>query len=173
MSGSEIKVDGAQTEFANLPAQARFLAAISQLNGGVLLSLKKLSEAQTRPPTKRELKVWARRWHIEADWVVEWAAHTVRWQRRGPNKRWERFYHSLWSPTSRFERRPPTIDVAIKRRVAAFDFSDWLGDPSTKSEVRLQAARAFQEILKKAVSRIVRISAIEKIKLRVQSVSEE
>ena len=117
MSGTRAKVDGVQIEYANLPAQARFLAAISQLNAKVLLSLKELSDAQTRPPTRRALKLWARRWNIEADWVVEWAAHTVEWQRRGPNKRWERFFHPLWSPTSRFERRPPTIDVVIKRRV--------------------------------------------------------
>jgi hypothetical protein len=102
----------------------------------------------------REVKLWARRWHIEADWVVEWAAHTVKWQRQGPNRRWERFYHPLWSPTSRFERRPPTIDVVIKRRLAAFEFGDWLGDPSTKSEVRLQAARAFQEILKESLEEV-------------------
>jgi len=154
MSGTNAKIEGVQSDDTKLPIQARFLAAISELNADVLLSLKELSATQTRPPTRRQLKIWARRWNIEADWIVEWASHTVEWQRNGPNRRWERFFHPRWSPTSRFERRPPTIDMVIKRRVGAVDFGDWLGDPTTKSEARLRAVCAFQELLRESLEEV-------------------
>lgn len=93
-----------------LPTQARFLAAVAQLNPEVLQSLKDLSNAQNRPPARRALKQWARRWSLTADWLIDWSAHTIRWQREEPSRRWDRFYHPQWSLRSRFERKPATID---------------------------------------------------------------
>ena len=176
MSGTKAKVDGIQIEDWNLPVQARFLAAVSLLNPEVLLSLKEVSEAQTRLPTRRALKMWARRWNIEADWIVEWAAHTVEWQRKGPNRCWERFFHPRWSLTSRFERRPPNIDMVIKRRIGAVDFGEWLGDPTTQSEAQLRAARAFQEILKESLEEVgataVRSGLFESLRRRSRSIAK-
>ena len=111
------KRDQIQNPDGILPVQAHFLTAISQLNPEVLLSLKALSNAQTRSPTRRELKQWARHWNLKADWVVDWVAHTIRWQREGPSRRWDRFYHPRWSLRSRYERKPATINVVIKRRI--------------------------------------------------------
>jgi hypothetical protein len=154
MSATNIKVDGVQSEYANLPVRARFLAAISQLNADVLLSLKQLSATQARPPTRRELKLWARRWNMETDWIVEWAAQTIKWQREGPNRRWERFFHPPWSPRSRSERAPATLDEIMKGRLGAIDFGSWIGDPTTRSATHQRAARALQTALRESVDAV-------------------
>jgi len=124
MRRNNAKLDSVQIQDSNLPTQARFLVAASLLNPKILRSLRELSSAQTRLPTQRELRRWAGQWNIEADWVVEWAAHTVKWQREGPNRRWERFFHPRWSPRSRSERAPATIDEVMKRRLGAIDFGN-------------------------------------------------
>ena len=154
MSGTNAKLDSVQNEDTNLPVQARFLAAISQLNAGVLLSLKELSDAQTRPPTRRELTLWARRWNLGAEWVIDWVAETIKWQREGPSRRWDRFYHPRWSLRSRSERKPATIDEVIKRRIEGTGFGDWIGEPRTRTMARQRALRAFQRILRESLEEI-------------------
>lgn len=154
MSATNAKIDSLRSADTNLPVQARFLAAVSGLNPEILQSLRELSKAQTRLPTQRELKRWAGRWNLGAEWVIDWVAETIKWQREGPNRRWDRFYHPRWSPRSRFERRPPTIDAVIKRRVEAIDFGDWLGDPGTRSRARQRAVRAFHQILRESLEEV-------------------
>jgi hypothetical protein len=138
----------------NLPVRARFLTAISVINPGVLQSLGKLSDAQPRMPTRRELKRWARVWNLEAEWIVEWAAQTIKWQRKGPSRRWDRFYHPRWSPRSRFERRPANINETIQNRVREIDFGNWIGDPKAKAAVRQRAVHALQQILEDAFEEV-------------------
>jgi hypothetical protein len=139
---------------SNLPAQARFLYAVSQLNPGVLQSLRKLSDAQTRLPTRQALKQWVRQRNLGAEWVVDWAAHTISWQRNGPSRRWDRFYHPRESLRSRFERKPATINEAIHRRIRGIDFGDWAGIPMTKSAARQRAAQTFQRILRESFEEV-------------------
>jgi predicted DNA-binding protein YlxM (UPF0122 family) len=154
MSGASAKPDGVQSEDTNLPVQSRFLEAVLELKPEILQSLRELSNAQARRPTQRELKRWARRWNIEADWIVEWAAHTVKWQREGRSRRWDRFHHPRWSLRSRWERRPPTIDQMIKRRVGGADFGDWIGEPRTRTMARKRALFAFQRVLTESLQEV-------------------
>jgi hypothetical protein len=151
---ASVKRDQTQNADRSLPIQASFLAAISRLNPGVLLSLKELSRAQTRMPTRRELKRWARLWNLEAEWIIEWAAQTIKWQRKGPSRRWDRFYHPRWSPRSRFERRPANINETIQNRVREIDFGNWIGDPKAKAAVRQRAVHALQQILEDAFEEV-------------------
>jgi hypothetical protein len=146
--------DQVQIADLNLPVQARFLTAISTINPGVLQSLRKLSDAQLRMPTRRELKRWARLWNLEAEWIVEWAAQTVKWQRKGPSRRWDRFYHPRWSPRSRFERRPANINETIQNRVREIDFGNWIGDPRARAAVRQRAVHVLHQILEDAFEEV-------------------
>jgi hypothetical protein len=138
----------------NLPVRARFLTAIAVINHGVLQSLRKLSDAQPRMPTRRELKRWARQWNLDAEWIIEWAAHTIKWQRKGPSRRWDRFYHPRWSPRSRFERRPATINEAIQNRVREIDFGNWIGDPKARTAVRQRTVHMLKQILEDAFEEV-------------------
>jgi len=128
--------------------------AIARLKPGVLHSLKELSKTQPRSPTRRELKLWARQWNLGAEWAIDWFAHTITWQREGPSRQWDRFYHPRWSLRSRSERKPPTIDEVIKRRIGGADFGDWVGEPRTKTLARQCALRAFQRILRESLEEV-------------------
>lgn len=152
--GNKGKRDQVQTADLNLPVQARFLTAISRLNPGVLLSLRELSNRQTWLPTSRQLKQWARQWNLKADWIIEWAAHTIKWQREGPSRRWDRFFHPRWSPSSRSERVPATIDEVMKRRLGGIDFGTWIGDPIARSATHQRAARALQSALRESIDEV-------------------
>jgi predicted DNA-binding protein YlxM (UPF0122 family) len=153
-SGNGGKRHRIQKAVTNLPVQARFLAAILPLNPAVLQSLKELSNALRRQPQRRELKRWARQWNLSADWLIDWFDYTIEWQRKGPSRRWDRFYHPEWSPRARFERIPTTIDEAIKRRIGGVDFGNWLGDQQTRSTARRSAVRAFQRILRESLDEV-------------------
>ena len=137
-----------------MPVQARFLAAISQLNPAVLQSLKELTNAQPRLTKRRELKRWARQWNLPPEWVIDWVVHTIRWQREGPSRRWGRFFHPDWSLKSRFERRPATINEAIQSRIRGIDFGDWVGEPRTRSMARERALSAFRRILRESLEEV-------------------
>ncbi len=69
--GDNRKRDQTQNPDANLPDQVRFLAAISLLNPGILQSLRELSYAQADLPGRRQLKQWARRWNLGAEWLID------------------------------------------------------------------------------------------------------
>jgi hypothetical protein len=137
-----------------LPAQASFLTAVMLLNPGVLQSLRKLSGSQTRLPARRELKEWARQSNLEADCVIEWVAQTIKWQRNGPSRRWDRFYHPLWSPKSRSERKPPTLNEVMQLRIREIDFGDWIGNPKTRSAVLERANQTFLRILTESLEEV-------------------
>ena len=128
-----------------LPTQAHFLYAVSFLNPEVLQSLRKLCESS--PPDTSALMKWSRRWNLACDWMVEWARHTINWQRTGPSGHWGQFYHPRWSLRSRYERAPETINESIHRRLREVNFGGWIGDPTTKSAVRKEIVGKVQQII--------------------------
>lgn len=139
----------------SLPAEALFLSEIQRLNPDVLRSLKEVSEARTRQPSQKEVRLWARRWNLDYGWMIEWALHTVSWQRTGPSGRWDRFHHPAWAPASRMARRF-TITDAIRRRISDVDFGDWIGNPLTRAAASVQAIRKFLGLLKQSFADVKR-----------------
>ena len=138
----------------NLPAQARFLVAVSLLNPEVLRSLRILSDVSIHLPQPHELRNWARRWNLATDWVIDWADHTVRWQRHGPSRRWNQFHHPRWTLRSRYERKPGTINEVLQRRIPDINFGDWIGNPATRSLARKHVTQALQHIVRESFNEI-------------------
>ena len=92
--------------------------------------------------------------------MIEWAGHTIKWQRTGPSRRWKQFYHPQWSKRSRYDRAPKTINQAIHLRLGEVDFGSWIGDPNQELAVRKELLENFKKIVDRSLDEIER-SAID------------
>ncbi len=126
-------------------ARRVFFDAVNSVQPEALASLRKLSESQPNQPIAAALRAWGRGWNLIGAWCVDWARHTIKWQREGPSRKWRQFYHRAYAPR---ELQREAQRLGFDQRFS-FELDSWVPTVRPWREYEKEARASFDCALKR------------------------